>query len=533
MGPSTHASVFLGVSRQAGLCAAPLALSTPGAPMAIRCAALGAAEASRLSSAAAAGPSAADPSAVARDRPGAATAALARPGTNSGPAPLGTDLQAAGVRLTARLHLEEPAAGTRPFHPCLRPECGCLGVYYTCFGGGSSEVRVTMALEAAAGADAVAASSSSRGAAASASSSSSSSSGASSAVAAEVSKAFAASAPSLGLFHNACGQAGLTSSHQPVTPTRSAYDAATGAWHVWFRPKRTTGGHLAQVVARWAGHNTVMSGGFEVRTKPHKWVLLQGLPRDADDAAVEAFLARCHAGIESPVVTVVRPDPAPSAPADASLPHAFVQLRDRSAAHEVMKGYRALDAAARGGVLLSFLAGLSRAVAEDPTLRSVAVPTPSLACPAFVQQPAGVERSRSQDTVEAPAARAGKRSRDEEDQAEGHGAKRACSPCSSGETSSSGVSVGSPGSQRGELGEASSVGSCPDSPAALTGEPWAGSVSAQREPLPAPLLPVEVPGWRVAGHFVAPAPVVGDWARSPADALEAWDLDSLDDGMDM
>mmetsp|Transcript_17988 Transcript_17988/g.67862 ORF Transcript_17988/g.67862 Transcript_17988/m.67862 type:complete len:356 (+) Transcript_17988:239-1306(+) len=334
MGATTHASVFLGVSRQSGLCAAPLALSTQGAPLAVRCAALGVAESHRLAgtaaartfSSGAARPAVAWPTAAhtGSSTEAASPSSLTAP-TAEGGVPSSQDLLDAGLRTTVRLHLEEPSVGSRHMHPCLRPECGCMGVFYTCFGGGSAELCVTVGLEEAAGPAA--------GVSASALLHSSPSSpplasslplacppraaGAGSGDAALCSasesqsrraarQAFALAPPSLGLFHNACGQDGVASSHKPIKPLRSAFDAEAGVWRVWIRPKATTGSHLAQVRVQW-GANVVMSGGFEVRTKPHKWVLLQRVPSHWDVAAVEAFVARCDPSSTSPIITLVRP----------------------------------------------------------------------------------------------------------------------------------------------------------------------------------------------------------------------------------
>jgi len=390
-------------------------------------------------------------------------------------------------------------------------------VYYTCFGGGAAEACVTVGLEAAV--------TSRISAAASASSSDSAAlSSAAPATPPAVAEAFAATPPSIGLYHNSCGQAGLDSAHQPVRPTRSAFDEASATWRVWFRPKKPTGSHLAQVRVQWAGANVVMSGGFEVRTKPHKWMLVQNLPAEARAADVEAYLERCHRGLAGPIVTVVRPVCADGAPADASLPHAFVQLKDRSAAHDVMKGYRALRGASSssGGVVVSFLAGLSRAVAEDPSLQSVAVPVPSLACPAFVQQPAGVERALSQDTVELPP-RASKRSRDSDDED-----SRASSPSLEGKRSCPAANDAPRSPSPASLSmsdDAGSVGSFCSSLGLGDESTWrpasaAGTLGSQDERessgvLPVPVLPVAMPRWTVAGHLAAPGAMLagGIWAH--------------------
>jgi len=481
--------------------------------------------------------------------------------------PSSQDLLDAGLRTTVRLHLEEPSVGSRHMHPCLRPECGCMGVFYTCFGGGSAELCVTVGLEEAAGPAA--------GVSASALLHSSPSSpplasslplacppraaGAGSGDAALCSasesqsrraarQAFALAPPSLGLFHNACGQDGVASSHKPIKPLRSAFDAEAGVWRVWIRPKATTGSHLAQVRVQW-GANVVMSGGFEVRTKPHKWVLLQRVPSHWDVAAVEAFVARCDPSSTSPIITLVRPSAPPAgAPADAGMPHAFVQLRDRSAAHDMMKGFRALcassasspssssssGAAAGGacdGVVASFLAGLSRAVTEDPSLASLPVPVPSLACPAFVQVPADDTAStvsvRSvSGGASSPPERASKRGRDcddldgdEQPEQEQEPELASCGASSVGGSHCSASSR--PASKRARpaspLGlssasqvdwDSASVGSSSRSSALASTHGTGRCTSAAEDAmsfqsLPAPVLPLSAPRWRVGGAYLA------------------------------
>ncbi|KAA0173116.1 hypothetical protein FNF27_05465 [Cafeteria roenbergensis] len=361
--------------------------------------------------------------------------------------------------------------------------------------------------------------------------------------------AFALAPPSLGLFHNACGQDGVASSHKPIKPLRSAFDAEAGVWRVWIRPKATTGSHLAQVRVQW-GANVVMSGGFEVRTKPHKWVLLQRVPSHWDVAAVEAFVARCDPSSTSPIITLVRPSAPPAgAPADAGMPHAFVQLRDRSAAHDMMKGFRALcassasssssssssGAAAGGacdGVVASFLAGLSRAVTEDPSLASLPVPVPSLACPAFVQVPADDTAStvsvRSvSGGASSPPERASKRGRDCDDLDGDEQPEQEQEPelASCGGASSVGGSHCSassrPASKRARpaspLGlssasqvdwDSASVGSSSRSSALASTHGTGRCTSAAEDAmsfqsLPAPVLPLSAPRWRVGGAYLA------------------------------
>ncbi|KAA0169344.1 hypothetical protein FNF28_02125 [Cafeteria roenbergensis] len=360
--------------------------------------------------------------------------------------------------------------------------------------------------------------------------------------------AFALAPPSLGLFHNACGQDGVASSHKPIKPLRSAFDAEAGVWRVWIRPKATTGSHLAQVRVQW-GANVVMSGGFEVRTKPHKWVLLQRVPSHWDVAAVEAFVARCDPSSTSPIITLVRPSAPPAgAPADAGMPHAFVQLRDRSAAHDMMKGFRALcassasssssssssGAAAGGacdGVVASFLAGLSRAVAEDPSLASLPVPVPSLACPAFVQVPADDTAStvsvRSvSGGASSPPERASKRGRDCDDPDGDEQPEQEQEPelasCGASSVGGSHCSASSrPASKRARpaspLGlssasqvdwDSASVGSSSRSSALASTHGTGRCTSAAEDAmsfqsLPAPVLPLSAPRWRVGGAYLA------------------------------
>lgn len=560
-GATTHASVFLGVSRQRGLCAAPLALSTQGAPLAVRCAALGVAESHRLAGTAAARtflsgaarPSVTSPTAAHTGSsteaasPSSLTAPLAERG-----APSSQDLTHAGLRTTVRLHLEEPSVGSRHMHPCLRPECGCMGVFYTCFGGGSAELCVTVGLEEAAG-PAAGVSASTLPASSSSSSSPLASSlppacpphaagagigGAALCTASEslprraARQAFALAPPSLGLFHNACGQDGVASAHKPIKPLRSAFDPTAGVWRIWIRPKATTGSHLAQVRVQW-GANVVMSGGFEVRTKPHKWVLLQRVPAHWDVAAVEAFVARCDPHSTSSVVTLVRPAAPPAgAPADAGMPHAFVQLRDRSAAHDMMKGFRALSASPSSsgdceGVVASFLAGLSRAVAEDPSLASLPVPVPSLACPAFVQVPADDTastvsvRSVSDGTL-SHAGRASKRGRDSDDEAEASAEDEelagSSSSCGSPESSSAcpvskrarpASPLGLSSTSQPEEWDSVSVSSSASARASTQGTGRCESVAEDVmscESLPVPLLPLRAPRWTISGgHLAAPS----------------------------
>lgn len=579
-GATTHASVFLGVSRQSGLCAAPLALSTQGAPLAVRCAALGVAESHRL-----AGTAAARTFSSGAARPAVASPAAAHPGSSTeaaspssltapiaeGGVPSSQDLVVAGLRTTVRLHLEEPSVGSRHMHPCLRPECGCMGVFYTCFGGGSAELCVTVGLEEAAGPAAGVSASTLLPSTSSSSPLASSlppacpprSAGAGTGGAALCSasetlprraarQAFALAPPSLGLFHNACGQDGVVSSHKPIKPLRSAFDAEAGVWRVWIRPKATTGSHLAQVRVQW-GANVVMSGGFEVRTKPHKWVLLQRVPSHWDVAAVEAFVARCDPHSTAPIITLVRPSAPPAgAPADAGMPHAFVQLRDRSAAHDMMKGFRSLCAspasssssscaaspgAASGkvcdGVVASFLAGLSRAVAEDPSLASLPVPVPSLACPAFVQVPAddtastASVRSVSGGAL-SPPERASKRGRDsdvsDEYELPEQSPEEKHASCTASSGSPRSASPG-PASKRARpvspLGlslasqrewECASVGSSTSFSSGLASTNGTGRCTSATEDamsfqsLPAPVLPLRAPRWRVGGaHLAAPS----------------------------
>jgi hypothetical protein len=335
-GASTHVSVFLGLSRQAGTCVAPLARETQAAPLALKCLAT-------------ANTSTVGPATIGPAEAVAASSTAATPDEIA--------LVHLGLRMTVRLSLDDSGINSRPLHACARSECGCLGVFYTCFGGGGAELCATVGLEED--------EEGTRG------------------NVGHVRELFGKVCPTVGLVHNGCGQSGVPTSKVAMKVLRSEFDPRRSEWRLFFRPTKNTGSCLAQAKVQWGKCNSVSSGGFEVRTKPHKWILVQDIPSDWTSETVREFLAEFDRGAAmTSSVAIVRPSSA------EHLPHAFVQLKDRSEAHEIMKGFRARGGwSAVGGSqpLISFLAGLSRAATEDPTYASVPVAPPSLACPTFIQ----------------------------------------------------------------------------------------------------------------------------------------------------
>jgi len=389
-----------------------------------------------------------------------------------------------GLRLKVRLHLEDGGVSGRPMHTCARSECGCLGVFYTCFGGGSAEVCASVGLEqddeeAVGDVDRVRA-------------------------------LFARSAPALSLVHNGCGQSGVSSSKVALKVHRTEFDAAAGEWRLYFRPSKNTGSCLAQAKVQWGRFNSVSSGGFEVRTKPHKWVLVQDMPASWREGDVRAWLSDFdHSSAASAVVSIVQP-----ATSDR-LPHAFVQLKDRSEAHEIMKGFRARSGWTIGGStpLVSFLAGLSRAVSEDPTYSSVPVPPPALSCPAFVQldhvshftsgpsSSSSAAAAAAEAETETPSVRAPKRTRhsDEDDEVDFEPASAAKRP----KQLYPSTSTPSMHSEDDELYASSS------SPLS-EGDRFLHELEVA-QPI---IRPVSIPQWKIDGHRFMPAASVSAIAQS-------------------
>lgn len=254
-------------------------------------------------------------------------------------------LLAAGLRLAATTHFADPDAVDGPLHPCVNPGCGCSGIFYTCFGGTAPRLALTVSLEedeeAVAAALGPAPTAAQRQALARARQ-----------VAFE---AFRTTAPSVRLVHvfapadeegepreEEAALERVTAEFCPVdahshtagrrivaarrnnnnkkktqkAPAAQEGTAAAsfipsgavggGSWRLLMRPKANTNEALARLVASFdlpaalgqqpAAHPDIaLSGGFEVRTKPSEWVVLQGLPRSWKAAEVEALLMACGA----------------------------------------------------------------------------------------------------------------------------------------------------------------------------------------------------------------------------------------------
>ena len=242
-----------------------------------------------------------------------------------------------GCKLIASLSFLDPEAGPRPLYSCVRPECGCAGVFFKDCGGLGCQLQVRVWVEGEP-----------RDAAARE----------------RVRAFFADRPPEVTLFDGKDAVTVSTPQCRKFTATPGV--SGGGVWTVTFRPQRITGEGVLACLKVVVGPNVVWTPGIELRTKPSEWLMVHGLREDATVGDVSALMARCSP--HKPNAIVVRR-------VDGRV-GAFVQFPSRAVATGALVGWKSL--APEPTTALSLIISLNRAYKDDRALRSALVPTSAI-----------------------------------------------------------------------------------------------------------------------------------------------------------
>jgi len=306
--------------------------------------------------------------------------------------------------LVASLCHVDPQLGERPLYPCVRKECACAGVFYKDHGGKASRLRLRVWVESTEAPSATQPSSSSS----TSTSSTPTSAGVdhvSPVVAERIVALFRSRQPEVTLHYGGDTPAESIASPDTASFVEDSERLGGGVWEVTFRPTRITGETSLAQLEVVTGVNELWTPGFEVRTKPSNWLLLQKLPCDWDTAAVATFVAACG-GSKAPSAIVVRDvgatavdtrSGAGAVPEKGTAKVAFVRFGNRTEACGVLSGFKKLvkrrnGCKARGkqgaatpagatpsayyDVCVSLAASLNRMHEDNKALTDALVPAP-------------------------------------------------------------------------------------------------------------------------------------------------------------
>ena len=247
-----------------------------------------------------------------------------------------------------RLQQHDSDGKRRDLHACVRPECGCAGVFYNSIGGESCTVCVTLSLESL--------------------------SCETSDVLEAVLTSFRAG-PSFELRYVKDGCKRVVKSYMSVVFEADSSRLGGGSWVLRARPLTLTGKNGLACIAACFGSHTCVTRYFEIRTKPSEWLLFSGLADDVTEAVVCDMCmkaAPCNA-----VLRVIFRKPADAAK-DALC--AFVRLKDRWSILSVMLSLRLrMPSEPRFRTcVISMLPCLNKMVAEDALLLTALLPEQQL-----------------------------------------------------------------------------------------------------------------------------------------------------------
>jgi len=258
----------------------------------------------------------------------------------------------------------DSSLGERAMYPCVRRECACAGVFFKDHGGASSKLRLRVWIEST---PATTTSNPTCPPTAAASVSPD--------AAKRLADVFRTRKPEATLFPGGDTPSEVISSTESRTWAPDANRLGGGVWDITFRPSRITGDATLAQIKVTLGVNELYTPGFEVRTKPSDWLLLQRIPATWKEADVRAFVAEC--ADKKPCAVVIRRDtvlPAagagagagagsPKASSDAAAALcAFVRFANRPAACGVLAGFKSKLRVKKGKKSSSSLTGASRNV---------------------------------------------------------------------------------------------------------------------------------------------------------------------------
>jgi len=270
-------------------------------------------------------------------------------------------------RLVASLSFVDPETGSRPLYSCVRPECGCAGVFFKDCGGSGCQLRLRIWIEVVSGGLGLVADGDSLAPACSGLQIASD-------VRSRLESFFTERPPEVTLFYGRAACTETVSSLQTRKWLPDARRLGGGVWEVTFRPSRITGEGILACLKATVGPNVLWTPGMELRTKPSEWIMLHRVPTSLDEAGVRSLLASCSH--HAPSAVVLRRSPVGGCAA-------FVRFESRTVACGALLGWKALvGGRVKGGTLpescraisISLLISLNRPHKDDEALSSILVP---------------------------------------------------------------------------------------------------------------------------------------------------------------
>jgi hypothetical protein len=270
-------------------------------------------------------------------------------------------------RLVGSLAFVDPESGPRPLYSCVRPECGCAGVFFKDCGGSGYQLRLSLWLEHGSatkectdsGLNAACVGADMRDD-----------------VKARVTAFFMDRLPEVTLYYGRAACTETVSSYHTRRWVADPRRVGGGVWEVTFRPSRITGEGVLACLKASVGPNVLWTPGMELRTKPSEWVMLHALPPACTPDRVKALVA---------LMTAHAPDAVVMRRSAVGGVAALVRFSSRTVACGALLGWKAVLSGrtfvapgslsdADKGITLSMLISLNRNYKDDATLSRVLVP---------------------------------------------------------------------------------------------------------------------------------------------------------------